>query len=531
MPDIFISYRREDSSGHAGRLFDGIRDRFGDESVFMDVTDIRPGDDFVTALDAALALCGVVLVVIGPQWLMCTDASGRRRLDDPGDHLRIEIAHALHGKARVIPVLVRGARMPAEHELPDDLKALVRRQAQEISDSRWSFDAHQLIRTVETALGTTTRTDRAPATVAAAFPRGGWLRIAAPVAVLFFLIALTSYLKWFGPARQDANVSAPESTLNDPIRRRSDSRNATDPPARVPPGGEARAGDVVFKVLGGLVTREVDVNAVRLYVRATNVGARYGINIWSDSFRLVAGDETIVPEDAPTELLPMQSSMDLWVTFKVPASAAAVQLQVGDVGKQTSKVPLDLRSAGSAVADEPAPRWRPSTEIQTTLQKRVGPVVFDIEGLRLEHVADGVPPLQPEELTLTIRVRLKNVGAQYGYLVSGDEFRLIVDDVPLAPKKSPVELVKYQASLTSEIVFVIPGTALKVALQMGNLDAEPIQVPLDLSPARQLDPRALVKCGRRTCSPFCICDADHRAVLRPRSVPVLGRPDDHAERS
>ena len=125
MPDIFISYRREDSSGHAGRLFDGIRDRFGDESVFMDVTDIRPGDDFVTALDAALALCGVVLVVIGPQWLMCTDASGRRRLDDPGDHLRIEIAHALHGKARVIPVLVRGARMPAEHELPDDLKALV----------------------------------------------------------------------------------------------------------------------------------------------------------------------------------------------------------------------------------------------------------------------------------------------------------------------------------------------------------------------------------------------------------------------
>ena len=165
------------------------------------------------------------------------------------------------------------------------------------------------------------------------------------------------------------------------------------------------------------------------------------------------------------------------------------------------------------------------------MQKRVGPVVFEIDGLRLEHVADAVPPLQPEELSLTIRVRLKNVGAQYGYLVSGDGFRLIVDDVPLAPKKSPVELVKYQAIFTSEVAFVIPGTAQKVALQMGNLDAEPIQVPLDLSPARQLDSRAFVKCGRRTCSPFCICDADHRAVLGARDVPVLGRPDDHAARS
>ena len=63
-------------------------------------------------------------------------------------------------------------------------------------------------------------------------------------------------------------------------------------------------------------------------------------------------------------------------------------------------------------------------------------------------------------------------------------FRLIVDEVPLAPKKSPIELVKYEASLTSEVVFVIPGTAVKTALQMGNLDTETIQVPLDLSAAR-----------------------------------------------
>jgi hypothetical protein len=200
-------------------------------------------------------------------------------------------------------------------------EALARRQAQEISETRWSFDTHRSL-TVE-SLRPTTRAEGAHATVAAAVPRGGYFASPRPQRCLV-LIALTGYLKWFGPAGQDANVSAPESTSNGPIRRGADSRKPTDPPARIPPGGEARAGGVIFKVLGGLVTRKGEVNAVRLYVRATNVGGRYGVNIWSDSFRLVAGDETIVPEEAPNKVLSMQSSMDLW-TFAVPPSAA-VQL-------------------------------------------------------------------------------------------------------------------------------------------------------------------------------------------------------------
>src|SRR5687767_3973056 len=101
MPEIFISYRRDDSSGHAGRLFDCIRARFGDESVFMDITDIPPGVDFTHALDKALSQCRLVLVVIGTQWLTSTDPSGRRRLDDPEDHVRLEIVRALRGTAQV----------------------------------------------------------------------------------------------------------------------------------------------------------------------------------------------------------------------------------------------------------------------------------------------------------------------------------------------------------------------------------------------------------------------------------------------
>jgi len=479
MPGIFISYRREDSSGHAGRLFDGIRARFGDEAVFMDVTDIRPGDDFVTVLDDALALCRVVLAVIGPEWLTCTDASGRRRLDDPGDHLRIEIAHALSAKVHVIPVLVRSARMPAEHELPDDLKPLARRQAQEISDSRWPFDAAQLVRTIETALGTTVATPRAHL----------WPRLVVPASVFLVLLALLGYLKWSNrepTLSQDASVKEPGSASSDPISREAESRAPTpSPPARLLPGGEARAGSVAFKVLGGLVTRQADANVIRLYVRATNVGARYGVNIGSHSFRLVLGDETIVPDDATHYgVLPMQSSADFWVTFKVPAGAAHMQIQVGDVGKQTSTIPLDLQSARSGAADKPAPKWRSATEIPTALQKRVGPLVFDIDGMRLEHIADAVPPLQPEQLMLTIKFHVKNVGEQYGYGISNDEFRLIVDEVPLAPTEATSQVLNYQASLTTEVVFVIPGTATKVVLQLGKLDAEPVRVPLDLSAAR-----------------------------------------------
>src|SRR4051794_4277142 len=106
MPEIFISYRREDRAGHAGRPFCAMRGRFGDESVFMDITDIEAGADFTQVLDRALSSCRVVLVMIGTQWLTAADGDGRRRLDDPNDHVRLEILRGLARATHVIPVLV-----------------------------------------------------------------------------------------------------------------------------------------------------------------------------------------------------------------------------------------------------------------------------------------------------------------------------------------------------------------------------------------------------------------------------------------
>jgi hypothetical protein len=152
MPGIFISYRREDTAGHAGRIFDRLRETFGRDKVFMDVAAIEPGVDFVEAIDRAVGSCDVLLVIIGKQWLSCHDAAGRNRLDDPKDFIRLETASALRRNIRVIPVLVQGATMPGEGDLPDDLKKLARRQAAEISDSHWDASFERLIETLQKLL-------------------------------------------------------------------------------------------------------------------------------------------------------------------------------------------------------------------------------------------------------------------------------------------------------------------------------------------------------------------------------------------
>jgi hypothetical protein len=149
---VFISYRRGDSAGYAGRLYDRLSSRFGDEQIFMDIDTIEPGVDFVQRITQAMTSCRVVLVIIGPDWLTAADRDGNRRLDDPRDYLRMEITEALTRDVRVIPVLVHGASMPSSTDLPDELQGLATRHAQELSDTRWGFDTEQLIDVIERSL-------------------------------------------------------------------------------------------------------------------------------------------------------------------------------------------------------------------------------------------------------------------------------------------------------------------------------------------------------------------------------------------
>ena len=110
MPRIFLCYRREDSSGHAGRLYDALAARFGDDNVFMDVDTIGVGTDFVAAIDAATRACDVCIALIGRRWLAAQAPGGERRLDDPHDYVRLELESALaRPDVLVIPACVQEA--------------------------------------------------------------------------------------------------------------------------------------------------------------------------------------------------------------------------------------------------------------------------------------------------------------------------------------------------------------------------------------------------------------------------------------
>jgi len=169
---IFISYRRDDTEGEAGRLFDDLVRTFGEGSVFMDVAGINPGFDFRKAIDDNVATCGVLLAMIGPGWSTVTNGSGQRRLDDVNDFVRLEVASALARNIAVIPVLVHEAKMPSPDQLPDNLKDLAYRNSVEITHARWNSDVQLLTKALSqyVASSSTTSTEPVHATVPVQLP-------------------------------------------------------------------------------------------------------------------------------------------------------------------------------------------------------------------------------------------------------------------------------------------------------------------------------------------------------------------------
>jgi formylglycine-generating enzyme required for sulfatase activity len=146
MATIFISYRRENCAGEARALFNDMRERLGENSVFMDVDSIALGRDFRGALQRTLSSCDIVLVLIGRNWADAKDEEGRTRLEDPGDFVRLEIEAALKRDIIVMPVLVQGAHMPAAAQLPPEIRDLVYRNGFELSHNRWESDIGEMLR-------------------------------------------------------------------------------------------------------------------------------------------------------------------------------------------------------------------------------------------------------------------------------------------------------------------------------------------------------------------------------------------------
>lgn len=193
---IFISYRRDDSAPYAGRLYDRLTQHFGKGQVFMDIEQIEPGEDFVEVIGRKVGACEAAVVLIGKSWLSAVDGEGRRRLDDPEDFVRLEVAAALKRNVRVLPVLVGGAKMPKVQQLPEPLALLARRNAFDISDSRFHADVDKLIETLERAGSAADNSGPAPAATprfgatAKALSMGGLAAVAVGIAAVVLVPAL-----------------------------------------------------------------------------------------------------------------------------------------------------------------------------------------------------------------------------------------------------------------------------------------------------------------------------------------------------
>jgi hypothetical protein len=168
---IFLSYRRDDNRHAAGRLYDCLQQRFSSEQIFFDVDAIEPGLSFMHVIEERIRASDAIIVVIGLNWLDARDGEGHRRLDDPEDFVRVEIAAGLQQGIRVIPVLIDGAAIPREADLPTPLKALASKNAVTLSHSSFQRDAEHL----NIALSRVVESKKAPSNAwKAEFSRRTW---------------------------------------------------------------------------------------------------------------------------------------------------------------------------------------------------------------------------------------------------------------------------------------------------------------------------------------------------------------------
>lgn len=391
MPGVFISYRRQDSAGHTGRLFDRLRARLGPGRVFMDITGIDPGVDFVHTIEDAVGSCDVLLAIIGPEWLSCTDAGGHRRLDDDADFIRLEISAALKRSVRVIPVLIAGASLPSPPALPEELKSLGRRQTVELRDTRWDADTNDLIVTLEGLLGAD------PEMAGAARKRKLAFWLAGAVAVAALAIALVA-VRYSGPPDEPASPAsatapaAPERLL--------------DYSMTVRPNPQQHPGSAPVQVAGEPILSAGDL--VRFSFSSPQAGFLYVINESppdteqktafnilfpsptsnNGSARLAAGQKVLIPERGDGFVVDAEVGAEkLWLVWSASAidELDALKQWANRQDQGEIKDPRDVDSLRRFLTRHvsPAPDKQQNDDATQTLLKAQGDILVKL--VTLEH--------------------------------------------------------------------------------------------------------------------------------------------------
>jgi hypothetical protein len=436
MPRIFICYRREDTAGHAGRLVDALSARFGDSDIFQDVGTIGPGDDFQHAMSRALDSCKVFLALIGNQWLSALRPDGRRRIDDPDDHVCWEVREALARGVRVIPVLLAGAPMPRAAALPDPIAGLATRNAIRLDDEDWDTDVERLASAIREELKSGT-----PAAPLPSWLRriGRWQIAGAALVLLAALVA---------------------ANFNRGVPRETPTPVVLGTTVTLPAGGEAEVGEGVYEVLQTDVRPHGGGSTLALRVQMTNRG-RYPVEMSDGTFRLLVGDGPKAPTSSLAKVVPANASEHGTVSFELPSNTVAATLRITAAG-ETGDIPLDLTGRSGPTAEaETATRRVGGTTTVVPIDPTAAEMTFGTLRCQLQS---ATVRRYTNKLTLTIGLRLHNRG-QYPAHVGDSNFRLQVGGAVLAPVGGLNEVVQSEATRDGPLVFDVPLDARQAELR------------------------------------------------------------------
>ena len=466
----FVSYRREDAAGFAGRLCDSLERLVPDEPIFRDVDGLSPGQDFVSAIDARLRQCRVCLAVIGRDWLDARDAQGRRRLDQPDDFVRLELTAALtRPEVLVIPVLVEGASMPPADALPSDIRGLARRQAVALRDDTWDSDVARLVRSLETA-----GPQRDHPVAAAKGFRLDW-RLAAGVAALVVLALVVNALRSGTPADEvpeTPNQAAAPTTEPEPAAPPA-------PPIAAPAGArdlavptvsQVGSRGVVYTLMSARLEPGGSADTLRLRIALEN-DSEGGINFWDNTFRLLIGGDVLAPDSGLNLIVAGRATSEGVVTFAVPPGTRRGVVRITAVDS-TGEIPLDFTTraaAGGAAAS------RSARALVTTISNEARPLVND------RALSATLTSVSTRRFANVVRVDLGlRLAAGASSVLSGSlTLRLVVGDDVLAPTLFPSAIIDGGTTLRSVAAFEVPTDTMRAILR-ASVDESRGEVALTL---------------------------------------------------
>ena len=275
MPEvaIFISYRRDDAAGYARAVYDALAREFGAERVFIDVDDIDAGQAFADVIQQAVGQSKVLLVLIGKRWLGARDGMPPR-IHDAGDFVRLEVASALTRGMRVIPVLLDSAELPSAAQLPEDLRALLQRNALELRNTGFAADIERLSTALrESGVQATPAPPPAVASEPAARTPARALSLGLGAAVLLLVAGAILWQQRATPAAAGGTRAAINGAWQAEVDYDWPNAHYTERFEFGGEGGELHGSASFLRVPRGVLEGSVDAEGLRFVTRSAEVGA------------------------------------------------------------------------------------------------------------------------------------------------------------------------------------------------------------------------------------------------------------------